>query len=161
MFYLLFTCMFTCLFTRVLPACFTCMFYLYVFCLGSVVMNNMRNIGCGKFLSTILNWIVENYRPDPFHFGFSGGFGIWIWTELDDLHDLMETSGGSEGGGAPNYGPKFSQFYAVFWKIWQICMLAPLPGGLASRPTRNPGSVPGNCPIFWAYAERAIFNYII
>ena len=32
-------------------------------------------------------------------------------------------------------GPKFSQFHAVFWKIWQNCMLAP-------PPTGNPGPAP-------------------
>ena len=45
-------------------------------------------------------------------------------------------------GGAPPYGPNFSQFYAVFRKMWQNHMLAP-PGGLAPPPTGNPGSAPG------------------
>ena len=35
------------------------------------------------------------------------------------------------GGGASTYGPKFSQFHAVFRKIWQNHMLTS-PGGLAS-----------------------------
>ena len=35
----------------------------------------------------------------------------------------------------PLYGPNFSQFHAVFWKIWQNPMLAP-------PPTGNPGSTP-------------------
>ena len=39
-------------------------------------------------------------------------------------------------------GPTFSQFHAVFRKIWQNHMLAP-PGGLAPLPMRNPGSAPG------------------
>ena len=37
----------------------------------------------------------------------------------------------------PPYGPKFSQFHAVFRKIWQNHMLAPPPMG-------NPGSAPGS-----------------
>ena len=41
----------------------------------------------------------------------------------------------------PPYGPKFSQFHAVFHKIWQNHMLAP-PRGLAPPPTGNPGSAP-------------------
>ena len=47
---------------------------------------------------------------------------------------------------APPYDPKFSQFHAVFHKIWQNHMLAPLPGGLAPPPTGNPGSAPGDEP---------------
>ena len=43
---------------------------------------------------------------------------------------LTWTSDGCKGG----TGPKFSYFHAVFAKIWQICMLAPL-GGLAPPPT--------------------------
>ena len=39
-------------------------------------------------------------------------------------------------------GPKFSQFHAVFCKIWQNHMFAP-PGGLAPPPMGNPGSAPG------------------
>ena len=39
----------------------------------------------------------------------------------------------------PIYDPKFSQFHATFWKIWQNHMLA-LPGGLAPPPAGNPGS---------------------
>ena len=39
--------------------------------------------------------------------------------------------------------PKFSQFHAVFQKIWQNHMLA-LPGGLAPPPMGNPGSAPVN-----------------
>ena len=34
-------------------------------------------------------------------------------------------SGGFGGGGRAPYGPKFSQFHAVFRKIWQNYMLAP------------------------------------
>ena len=45
------------------------------------------------------------------------------------------------------YDPKFSQFHAVFRKIWQNHMLAihptpPPSGGLAPPPTGNPGSAP-------------------
>ena len=53
-----------------------------------------------------------------------------------------QNSGGSNPGALPHYGPKFSQFHAVFGKILQNRMLAPPPGGLASPPTRNPGSAP-------------------
>ena len=31
--------------------------------------------------------------------------------------------------GRSRYGPKFSYFHADFGEIWQICMLASLPGG--------------------------------
>ena len=44
-------------------------------------------------------------------------------------------------GGASTYGPKFSQFHAVFRKIWQNHMLTS-PGGLAPPPTGNSGFVP-------------------
>ena len=39
------------------------------------------------------------------------------------------------------HGPKISQISAVFWKIWQNCMLVP-PRGLVPPPMGNPGSVP-------------------
>ena len=42
-----------------------------------------------------------------------------------------------EGARAPPNGPKFSQFHAVFRKIWENHMLAP-------PPTGNPGSAPVN-----------------
>ena len=38
---------------------------------------------------------------------------------------------------------KFFQFHAVFGKIWQNRMLAPLPQGLAPPPRVNPGSATG------------------
>ena len=53
------------------------------------------------------------------------------------------TSGGSKGGAHPT-GQNFLNFMQFFGKIWQICMLAPSPGGLAPPPTRNPGSAPDN-----------------
>ena len=53
-------------------------------------------------------------------------------------------------GGAP-YGQKFSQFHAVFRKIWQNHMLAPL-GGLAPPPMGNPGSAPGVCNLWFKSA---------
>ena len=46
---------------------------------------------------------------------------------------------------APPYGLKFSQFHAVFRKIWQNHMLAP-PGGLAPPPMGNPGFAPVGGP---------------
>ena len=49
------------------------------------------------------------------------------------------SSGGSKGGRT-----KFSQFHAVFRKIWKNCMLAPPSGGLAPPPIGNPGSAPVN-----------------
>ena len=49
--------------------------------------------------------------------------------------------GAPPGTCPPPYGPKFSQFHAVFLKIWQNHMLAP-PGGLVSPPRGNPGSAP-------------------
>ena len=51
---------------------------------------------------------------------------------------------GGAPGAHPPYGSKFSQFHAVFRKIWQNHMLAP-PRGLAPPPTRNPGSAPVFC----------------
>ena len=39
----------------------------------------------------------------------------------------MQSVADPRGGGAPCYGPKFSQFNPVFGKIWQICMLASPP----------------------------------
>ena len=36
----------------------------------------------------------------------------------------------------------FLNFMQLFGKIWQICMLAPNPGGLVPPPTRNAGSGP-------------------
>ena len=49
---------------------------------------------------------------------------------------------GAPPASAPPYGsPKFSQFHAVFRKIWQDRMLAP-PRGLAPPPAGNPGSAP-------------------
>ena len=55
----------------------------------------------------------------------------------------------------PLYGANFSEFHAVFHKIWQNHMLSP-PGGLAPPPMGNPGSAHGyrgihSCtgPLFW------------
>ena len=48
------------------------------------------------------------------------------------------------------YGPKFSQFHAVFRKIWQNHMLAP-PRRLAPSPTGNPGPAPGSDYIYTIY----------
>ena len=42
------------------------------------------------------------------------------------------------------HGPKFFKFHAVFWKICEICMLAPPSGGLAPPSTKNPGSAPAH-----------------
>ena len=47
---------------------------------------------------------------------------IFAWTDIRVLG-----SGGSKGGRAPAWGPKFFQFHAVFGKIWQNHMLAPPP----------------------------------
>ena len=47
------------------------------------------------------------------------------------------------------YSPKFSQFHAVFWKIWQNCMLVPPSGRLAPPPTRNPGSAPDSIELLF------------
>ena len=44
------------------------------------------------------------------------------------------------------YGPKCSQFHAVFWKIWQNHMLAP-------PPTWNPRSAPGSNWFLIQYAS--------
>ena len=42
---------------------------------------------------------------------------------------------------ALSYDQKISQFYAVFWKIWQNLMLAP-PRIVGAPPMGNPGSTP-------------------
>ena len=55
-------------------------------------------------------------------------------------------SGGSKGGTPGMHSPmdqNFFNFMQYFGKIWQICMLAPPPEGLAPPPTRNPESAPG------------------
>ena len=52
---------------------------------------------------------------------------------------FSDLGGGPQG--PPPYGPKCSQFHAVFQKIWQFRMLAS-PGRLAPPPMGNPGSAP-------------------
>ena len=56
----------------------------------------------------------------------------------------MADLGGGQPRHAPPYGPKFSQFRAVFRKIWQNHILAPPPPhrGLVPPPMGNPGSAP-------------------
>ena len=49
--------------------------------------------------------------------------------------------GGAPSGTPPAHGPKFSQFHAVFRKIWQNHMLVP-PWRVGAPPTGNPGSAP-------------------
>ena len=65
------------------------------------------------------------------------------------LHLLMHLGSGRSRGRprcASPYGPKISQFHAVFRKIWQNHMLAPPQGGgLAPPPMGNPGSAPARC----------------
>ena len=61
-----------------------------------------------------------------------------------------QSSGGFTGAPrrAPSpHGPKFSQFHAVFRKIWQNRVLAPPRGGLALPPMGNPGSAPAKCDL--------------
>ena len=49
-----------------------------------------------------------------------------------------------QGGAPPVCAPptdqNFLNFMQFWGKIWQICMLAPPPGGMAPLPTGNPGS---------------------
>ena len=59
-------------------------------------------------------------------------------------------------GGACPYGPKFSQFRAVFWKIWQNHMLAPL-GGLSPPP----GTAPASNILFKFYNQNLQNNLFI
>ena len=70
---------------------------------------------------------------------------IYICLFYQSAPQQISRSGGSKGGAplacALPYGPKFSQFHAVFGKIRQIYMLAS-PTGLAPRPTENPLSTP-------------------
>ena len=58
-------------------------------------------------------------------------FQVLVKIDLRSVADL----GGAPPGARPPHGPKFSQFHAVFRKIWQNHMLAP-------PPTGNPGSAP-------------------
>ena len=75
------------------------------------------------------------------------GNKIFMLSDMFSLSRLI-TSGGFRGvlparAPPPPRGPKFSQFHAVFCKIWQNHMLTP-PGGLAPPPTGNPRSAPDN-----------------
>ena len=79
---------------------------------------------------------------------------------------LPTVSVADPGGGHPRRAPslpppytdqKFLNFMQVFGKIWQICMLAPAPGGLASPPTRNHGSL---CPLLCVYYGKTRFPHI-
>ena len=56
----------------------------------------------------------------------------------DLSYSSVEDLTGAQGR-APPSGPKFFQFHAVFGKMWQNRMLAPL-GELAPPPRGNPGS---------------------
>ena len=47
--------------------------------------------------------------------------GEYLWIVINNR---VISSGGSKG----IYGPKISQFHAVFWKIWQIVCWRPLQG---------------------------------
>ena len=70
---------------------------------------------------------------------------FWKSVNIRDFQGLLviANSGGFRGRRArAPLRPKFSQFHAVFWKIWQFCMLAP-PGPLAAPPMGNPGPAPG------------------
>ena len=45
-------------------------------------------------------------------------------------------------GARPSYGPKFSQFHAVFLQNLAKSYVGAPPGGLAPPPMRNPGCAP-------------------
>ena len=51
-------------------------------------------------------------------------------------------SGGFKGRPPPHTDQNFLNFMQFLGKIWQICMLASPPGGMAPPPTGNPGSSP-------------------
>ena len=72
-------------------------------------------------------------------------FGLPKPSLFSDYNVMWLLCSGGFRGNAPSvrppYSPKFSQFHAVFGKIWQNHMLAP-PGGLAPPPMGNPGSTP-------------------
>ena len=57
-----------------------------------------------------------------------------------------------------NFSQKFSQFHAVFRKIWRNHMLAPPPRGLALPPAGDPGSAPGVNPLEYLHPHAFIFS---
>ena len=48
----------------------------------------------------------------------SGSIFCSKYTVADPVADLHFFSGNQKLPGAPLYGPKCSQFHAVFWKLW-------------------------------------------
>ena len=92
-------------------------------------------------LDFILHWLLVLLISSSFSFqsirhNFSRTF-IFI---LNYLYWRIQ-GGAPPARPLPLHGPKFSQYFAVFRKIWQNRMLAP-PRGLAPPPTGNPGSAP-------------------
>ena len=84
-----------------------------------------------------------------------GNTGVFLKCWKSSLNFTVWTAVADPRGDAPGarplpHGPKFSQFHAVFRKIWQNHMLAP-------PPTGNPVSAPvkGNLmPEFWVMTLR-------
>ena len=84
----------------------------------------------GAFRCFFVNWCIVYYH----------------YSAIADVSREIRSpfSGGFRGCPrlVPPYGPKFSQFHAVFRRIWQNHMLPPPTGELAPPPTGNPGSAP-------------------
>ena len=63
---------------------------------------------------------------------------MWIGSRAHLLAECLAVAGAPY----PHTDQNFPNFMQFFGKIWQICMLAPPPGGLTPPPARNPGSAP-------------------
>ena len=66
-------------------------------------------------------------------------------------------SGGFRGGPGAPPGPKFSQFHAVFHKIWQNHMLAPPPPQEGWRPLLRGILDPALIHTIWKIKEVSLF----
>ena len=79
------------------------------------------------FMSELFNQIMT-FPPLDFDLGHGLGIDLYLITTNTDCYEdfLVTDLGGHSRCVPPPHGPKFSQFHAVFCKIWQNHMLAPL-----------------------------------